>query len=89
MIPGAINLPAQSFFLIKETFAILVKTSQITKVVFHCQSCKQPSRGTRCANWFQETLEAMEMSHVQSYYLEGGIKEWVVKHPELCIDIPA
>ncbi|EIM21936.1 hypothetical protein WALSEDRAFT_32465 [Wallemia mellicola CBS 633.66] len=79
MIPGAINLPAQS--LPAALPSLVHSLSNIEKFIFHCNSSK--GRGPRAAGWFANTLD----SHLRSidpslsienrvFVLKGGINAW-------------
>ncbi|KAJ7910688.1 hypothetical protein B0H13DRAFT_2011927 [Mycena leptocephala] len=67
-IAGCLNLPAHSFYPTLSTIVTLL--ASVPLVVFHCNSCKPGSRGTRVAGWYQDALDAQGLSR-------GGIKGWV------------
>ncbi|KAF7290305.1 Rhodanese domain-containing protein [Mycena chlorophos] len=72
-IPGCINLPAHSFY---QTLPTILKLLQrVPLVVFHCNSCKEGSRGWRVAGWY---ADAAKVAGVESkaVTLEGGIRAW-------------
>ncbi|EOQ98645.1 Dual specificity phosphatase ibp1 [Wallemia ichthyophaga EXF-994] len=82
MIPGAINLPAQS--LPQALPSLIYSLGNIDKFIFHCNSSK--GRGPRAAGWFADALN----NHVKSvdpslgtqgrvFVLEGGINSWKEK----------
>jgi len=70
VIPGAINLPAQTFYPLLLTLATLLE--KIPIVVFHCSSSL--GRATRCAGWLQDALPPN--SKCKIFILEGGMKAW-------------
>ena len=70
MIPGAINLPAQTFYPLLPTLTTLLE--KIPIVVFHCSSSL--GRATRCAGWLQDALPPDSKCKV--FILEGGMKAW-------------
>ncbi|KAF7323787.1 Rhodanese domain-containing protein [Mycena kentingensis (nom. inval.)] len=75
-IPGALNLPAHSFYPTLPT--ILKLLGSIPLVVFHCNSCKEGGRGWRVAAWYQDALKEAGIPETTSkgVILEGGIKGW-------------
>lgn len=81
-IPGAVNIPAQSFFLSLATWA---KIFGDRTVIFHCQSSL--GRGTRCAAWYDDYLDEHKLEG-QSAILTGGIKAWREKFPDCLMKIP-
>ncbi|KZO91635.1 hypothetical protein CALVIDRAFT_541675 [Calocera viscosa TUFC12733] len=70
-IRGAVNLPAHSLYPTLPTVVTLLRN--IPKVIFHCQSCKAVSRGTRGAGWYKDALTKEGITTSQSLVLEGGI----------------
>ncbi|KAH9961014.1 hypothetical protein BC827DRAFT_1132096 [Russula dissimulans] len=70
VIPGAINLPAQSFYPLLPSLTALL--SKIPIVVFYCSSSL--GRATRCAGWFEDALPSD--SECKVFILEGGMKAW-------------
>lgn len=70
IIPGAVNLPAQTFYPLLPTLITLL--TKIPIVVFHCSSSL--GRATRCAGWFGDALP--QGSNCTAFILEGGIKAW-------------
>jgi len=76
VIPGAINLPAQTFYPLLPTLTILLE--KIPIVVFHCSSSL--GRATRCAGWLQDALPSDSKCKV--FILEGGIKAWRARFGE-------
>ena len=76
MIPGVINLPAQTFYPLLPTLSsFLVK---IPIVVFHCSSSL--GRATRCAGWLEGPLPPDSKCKV--LILEGGMKAWRARFGE-------
>jgi len=77
-IPGAINLPAHSFYPTLPGVVALLRN--VPLVIFHCNSCGKPSsRGRRVAGWYQDALDEMGITTSSASYLEGGIKGWASK----------
>jgi arsenical-resistance protein 2 len=77
VIPGAINLPAQTFYpLLLPTLSTLL--SSIPIVVFHCSSSL--GRATRCAGWLGDVLPPDSACKV--FILEGGMKAWRARFEE-------
>ncbi|KAG8809419.1 hypothetical protein FRC17_003452 [Serendipita sp. 399] len=79
-IPGALNLPAQTFY---PTVSTIVKVlSRIPVVVFHCHSCKETGRGPTTAGWYAAELEKQGIPETQSkpLVLTGGITEFSNKY---------
>jgi len=70
VIPGAINLPAQTFHPLLPTLTPLLE--KIPIVVFYCSSSL--GRATRCAGWFGDALPPDSKCKV--FILEGGMKAW-------------
>lgn len=86
MITGAINLPAQTFYLLLPTLTSIL--GKIPIVIFHCSSSL--GRATRCAGWLQDTLPPS--SECKVFILEGGIKAWRARFGEdakMIIEMPA
>lgn len=79
-IKTAVNLPAQSIY--QSLPALLPLLSKVPLVVFHCQSCKTVSRGSRGAAWYQDALDAAGITTSQARILTGGIKGWIEKYGE-------
>jgi|SRR5712671_3851583 len=76
VIPGAINLPAQTFYpLLPSLNSLLAK---IPIVVFYCSSSL--GRATRCAGWFGDALPSD--SECKIFILEGGMKAWRARFGE-------
>jgi arsenical-resistance protein 2 len=76
VIPGAINLPAQTFYPLLPTLTALLKNIPI--VIFHCSSSL--GRATRCAGWFEDSLPPDSKCKV--FILEGGMKAWRARFGE-------
>ena len=51
VIPGVINFPAPTFYLLLQTLTSLL--AKIPIVIFHCSSSF--GRATRCAGWLEDT----------------------------------
>lgn len=86
MITSAINLPAQTFYLLLPTLTSILGKFPI--VVFHCSSSL--GRAPRCAGWFQDTLPPG--SECEVFILEGGMKAWRARFgqgTQMIIEIPA
>lgn len=87
IVKGAINLPAQSFYITLPTLLPLL--SQIPIVVFYCGSSQ--GRGPRCAGWYADALkEAKKDGSSQSLVLDGGIKAWISRWKEdtlMCVEV--
>ena len=86
IIPGAINLPAQTFHPLLPTLTSIL--GKIPIVVFHCSSSL--GRATRCAGWLQDTLPPG--SECKVFILKGGIKAWRARFGEdtkMIIEMPA
>jgi arsenical-resistance protein 2 len=99
LIPGAINLPAQTFqATLPALYPILSRSVQVNKlflpvlmpryamVIFHCSSSN--GRGPRCANWYQEELDRMSETKSQAMILTGGIKAWAEAYPDELVRLP-
>jgi arsenical-resistance protein 2 len=76
VVPGAINLPAQTFYPLLPTLTPLL--AKIPIVVFHCSSSL--GRATRCAGWFEDALPPDPKCKV--FILEGGMKAWRARFGE-------
>jgi len=82
-IPGAINLPADSFYATR--VGVRAVLAHIPLVIFHCQFCKPGSRGQKVAAYYQDALEDADLTttvadtNVKVVYLEGGIRGWAEK----------
>ncbi|CAD6904492.1 unnamed protein product [Tilletia controversa] len=81
LIPGAINLPAHSFY--QSLPSLLPLLSRVPILVFHCGN--KNTRGTRCAGWLADELkrsgkyadgEQQEDGKVKIYVLKGGYNGW-------------
>ncbi|OCB87897.1 P-loop containing nucleoside triphosphate hydrolase protein [Sanghuangporus baumii] len=80
-IPGAINLPAQSFYPTRT--GVVSVLSNIPLVIFHCQSCGSlTSRGRTVAAYYQDVLNEKGITTSKALYLEGGIKGWIEKYKD-------
>ena len=85
IIPGAVNLPAQTFYPLLPTLITLL--AKIPIVVFHCSSSL--GRATRCAGWFGDALP--QGSNCTAFILEGGMKAWRARfegHNRMLIIMP-
>lgn len=77
-ICGSINIPAQGFWWNRGILYELAYKSDIEWVVFTCGSCKEGSRGARCAGWFLDHVRnTAQDKDMQVMVLEGGVKGWV------------
>jgi len=77
-IPGAINLPAHSFYPTLPGAMALLRG--VPLVIFHCNSCgKASSRGRMVAGWYQDAVDERGITTSSARYLEGGIKGWMEK----------
>ena len=77
-IRGSINIPAQGFWWNRGILYELAYKSDIEWVVFTCGSCKEGSRGARCAGWFLDHVRnTAQDRNMQVMVLEGGVKGWV------------
>jgi arsenical-resistance protein 2 len=76
VIPGAINLPAQTFYPLLPTLTSLL--ANIPIVIFHCSSSL--GRAIRYAGWLEDTLPPESKCRV--LILEGGIKAWRARFGE-------
>jgi arsenical-resistance protein 2 len=75
LVFGAINLPAQTFYLCLPTLVPLLKP--VPTVIFYCNS--SAGRGPRCAGWYADALEAVvgpENMAGRVKVLDGGITAW-------------
>lgn len=79
MIPGAINLPAQSFP--QALPSLMYSLSKVNKFIFHCSSSK--GRGPRAAGWFADELnkhlkgiDPSLSTEGRVFVLKGGINSW-------------
>ncbi|KAL5535801.1 hypothetical protein ACEPAF_3895 [Sanghuangporus sanghuang] len=80
-IPGAINLPAHSFYPTRT--GVVSVLSNIPLVIFHCQSCGSlTSRGRKVAAYYQDVLNEKGIRTSKALYLEGGIKGWIEKYKD-------
>src|ERR1700760_991394 len=70
VIPGAINLPGQTFYQLLPTLTSLL--AKIPIVVFYC--CSSLWRAACCAGWFEDSLPPDSKCKV--FILEGGMKAW-------------
>nr|GAT59763.1 predicted protein [Mycena chlorophos]GAT59764.1 predicted protein [Mycena chlorophos] len=72
-IPGCLNLPAHSFY---QTLPTVLKLLQrVPLVVFHCNRCKEGSRGWRVAGWYADAAKTAGVGY-KAVTLEGGIRAW-------------
>ncbi|KLT40411.1 hypothetical protein CC85DRAFT_287513 [Cutaneotrichosporon oleaginosum] len=85
MIPGALNLPAQTLYPTLATSGQLLKN--IPKVVFHCNSCSAGGRGQRSAAWYQDWLDAQGVTSSQALVLKGGWKAWLAAFPDKVVKV--
>ena len=76
VIPGAVNLPAQTFYPLLPTLSSLLASIPI--VVFHCSSSL--GRAPRCAGWFADALPSD--SECKVFILQGGMKAWRARFEE-------
>jgi arsenical-resistance protein 2 len=77
MIPGAVNFPAQSFYVALPTLLHLL--APVTLVVFHCSQSN--GRGPRAAGWYADALQkhlglSNEAVSKRVRVLKGGIMAW-------------
>ena len=74
-------MPAHSFY---QTLAgVLSILSNISLVIFHCQSCGSiSSRGRKVAAYYQDALDEKSIISSKALYLEGGIKGWIAKYKD-------
>jgi len=87
-IKGALNLPAHSLYPTMPTIVTVLRN--IPKVIFHCQSCKSVSRGTRGAGWYKDALGKEGITTSESIVLEGGIVGFLAAYkddPELVVKL--
>lgn len=70
VIPGAVNLPAQTFYPLLPTLTTLLE--KIPIIIFHCSSSL--GRAPRCAGWLEDSLPPDSKCKV--FILEGGMKAW-------------
>lgn len=83
LIRGSINMPAQSLWWNRGILYELAYKSDIEWVVFTCGSCKENSRGARCAAWFLEHVRnTVGDEDMQVGALEGGLKGWIKAGPQ-------
>ncbi|BEJ11539.1 hypothetical protein CspHIS471_0109610 [Cutaneotrichosporon sp. HIS471] len=85
MIPGALNLPAQTLYPTLPTAGLLLKN--IPTVVFHCNSCSAGGRGQRSAAWYQDWLDAHGITSSKALVLQGGWKSWLAAFPDKVIKV--
>jgi arsenical-resistance protein 2 len=80
LIPGAINIPAQSIAASATTLVDVL--SHIDLVVFYCSQSK--GRGPRAAGWYADALEkALPPQAIVSdrvAILKGGIVAWEAEY---------
>lgn len=82
IIPGAINLPAQTLPVTLPS--LLHSFSNIKKLIFHCNSSR--GRGPRAAGWVSDALDT-HLKHIDPslnasdrvFVLKGGINAWKEK----------
>lgn len=80
-LPGAINLPAHSFYATRN--AVAATLGHIPLLIFHCQSCgKATSRGVLVSAYCQDALNEAGKAGSKAVYLEGGIKGWAARFKE-------
>ncbi len=72
MVKTAINIPAQSFYMIRSNWLNLL--GQIPLVIFYCSSSS--GRGPRCAGWYQDLLKEKGNTVSEAAILVGEIKGW-------------
>ncbi|KAE8233758.1 hypothetical protein CF326_g1202 [Tilletia indica] len=81
LIPGAINLPAHSFY--QALPSLLPLLSRVPILIFHCGN--KNTRGFRCAGWLADELKASDRhaegdqqqdGKVKIYVLKGGYNGW-------------
>jgi arsenical-resistance protein 2 len=72
MVHTAINIPAQSFYPTRWTWATVFE--KVPFVIFYCSSSE--GRGPRCAGWFQDTLNEAGKDGSEAVVLAGGIRKW-------------
>ncbi|KIJ52401.1 hypothetical protein M422DRAFT_222930 [Sphaerobolus stellatus SS14] len=76
-VSGSDQWHAQTFP--NELDEFFAKYKDTKQVFFHCQSSN--GRGPRCAAWYQDYLNQLEVPHnSKAYILTGGIKEWKAKY---------
>lgn len=79
MIPNALNLPAQSFYL---SLPVLVQVfASVPLIVFYCSHSN--GRGPRAAGWYADALQdylnlSNEATSSRVKILQGGIAAWEV-----------
>lgn len=77
-VRGSLNIPAQGFYWNRGILYELAYKADIEWVVFTCGSCKEGSRGDRCARWFlQHVRETAGDQDMHVSVLDGGMKGWV------------
>ncbi|CAK4030895.1 Hypothetical predicted protein [Lecanosticta acicola] len=77
-IRGSINIPAHGFWWNRGILYELAYKSDMEWVVFTCGSCKEGSRGARCAAWFLDHVRnTAQDDDMQVMVLEGGMKGWI------------
>lgn len=77
MIPGAVNLPAQSFYVSLPSLVRIL--ASVPLVIFHCS--RSNGRGPRAAGWYADALQAHsklsdEIVAKRVRILHGGIVAW-------------
>ncbi|KAK0547784.1 hypothetical protein OC846_004380 [Tilletia horrida] len=100
LIPGAINLPAHSFY--QSLPSLLPLLSRVPILIFHCGN--RNTRGSRCAGWLADALEAHgqlaasssssssggssgpEQGQVKVFVLKGGYNGWERDYGTVPID---
>jgi arsenical-resistance protein 2 len=81
MIPGAINLPAQT--LPASLYNLVKLLESVPRLVFYCNSCAPNGRSASAAGWAADALEDHYVADMadtdikqQVFILEGGIEAW-------------
>jgi len=73
-IENSVNLPAQSFYTVREAVYDLMHAAGIKTVISYCGQSK--GRGPRVASWLQDIIDDKGDRTIRSLALEGGIKGW-------------